>query len=270
MFMTGEALFCSIIEVQYDAFISLINSIISGPRMAVGLVLSFIQSTTMLVFDAIKTLVIALEQLIINYLDFDGFDLSQTKENICQVAWDCAFLRNKLLDTFGLSDDFKDDFQKFEDVVCKQGLRNFFENWVSTELLGGIDELLIGYLQQINEAYDKVSNKVDELVNYLLTTPIINGMSFQELMEELDKYAQCAFSTCNWALTSSNQREDYLDNLSVARSEAGLFVFVADGWNKFTEDKDILTDYINNLRDQLATKHTFDTARGIQPDDLAR
>jgi hypothetical protein len=269
MFLTGEALFCSILETQYDAFIALVNNVIAFPQQAIGLILSFIQSTTMLIFEVIRTAVIALEQMIINYLEFDGFDLSQTKENICQVAWDCAFLRNKLLDTFGLAHQ-ETNFDKFEDIICKQGLRGFFENWVSTELLGGIDETLIGFLQQINEAYNKVSKKVDEGMDYLLNTPIYDGKSFYELMEELDKYVQCTFSTCNWAETAFNQQEDYLDKLSVARSEGGGFIFVADYWDDFTDNFNGLTDYINSLRNKLATQDTFDTARGIQPDDLAR
>ncbi len=267
MFLTGEALFCSILEVQYDALVTIINQLIQAPRQAINLILNLVQSTTMLIFEAIRTLVIATEQIIIDYLQFDGFDLSQTKENICQIAWDCAILKNKLLDYFGLSDNFKDDFQKFEDVVCKQGLRDFFEDWVSTELLGGIDEQLIKWLAEINEAYDKVSNAVDEWLNDLLTKPIYDGKSFVEWMDEIDKYVQCAFATCNWALTSSNQKEDYLDNLSIARAEGGGFAFIADEWVKFTDDKDFLTDYIDGLRLKLAAATP---ARGIQPDDLAR
>ena len=267
MFLTGEALFCSILEVQYDALVKLINLAIQIPRQAINLILNLVQSTTMLIFETIRTLVIAIEQMIIDFLQFDGFDLSQTKENICQIAWDCAFLKNKLLDYFGLSDNFKDDFQKFEDVVCKQGLRDFFESWVSTELLGGIDEQLVKYLAEINEAYVKVSNAVDDFLNRKLNEPILDGKSFVEWMDEIDKYAQCAFATCNWALTSSNQKEDYLDNLSIASGEGGGFVFIADEWVKFTDEKDFLTDYIDKLRLQLAAATP---ARGIQPDDLAR
>lgn len=331
-FLTGEALFCSILEVQYDALVTLINLAIQAPRQGINFILNLIQSTTMLIFESIRALVIIVEQAIIDALELDDFDLSQTKENICQIAWDCSFLRNYLIEKLGLSDDFKNNFQIFEDIVCKQGLRDVFEDFVSTELLSGLDEQLIKYLAEINQAYDKVGNAVDKWLNGLVNTPILDGKSFQEWMDEIDKYAQCAFATCNWALTSSNQKEDYLDNLSIARLDASGtvtitvdnatliqisdttilplsnlttpsvgatvqttdnkqvtvltasnngdgtstvthqdsatgFVFINEKWIKFTNDKDSLTDKIDELRLRIAANTP---ARGIQPDDLAR
>ena len=85
-------------------------------------------------------------------------------------------------------------------------------------------------------------------------------------MEHLDEYAQCAFATCNWALTSLNKKEDLLDNVGVKES-GGTFTVALEEYEEFLEKKDKYTNEINRLRG-IITSGT--PQRGVPVDDIAR
>ena len=251
MFLTGEELFCNMIEVQYDAFIALIDAAREFPRMALQLVKSVLQATTFLVFEAARAAVVTLEQDIIKLLKIDDIDLSKTKDNFCQVAFACAAIRDMLFNRFNVNEDLKDDYKHFEDVICKQGLRSLLEDWVQDNLLNVLDDKLRELLDDIQKAFEKVNDAVQKYIDGLLEEEIFGtGKTFQEWLEELDKYADCAFGLCNWALTSSNKKEDLLHDAGVKQTGSG-FVFVLNEYNELLSEKETLEEYIRSLQTKI-------------------
>ena len=267
MFLTGEQLFCSMLEAEYDAFVTLIESIINFPRMALQTVKSLLQAVSRLTMQLIRSTVIVIEQEIIKYLNLDGIDLSKTKENFCNVAFECAAIKDKIFSILNVPDSAKDNYDEFEEIVCKQGLRSLFEDWLQDNILDALDKQLASFLDDIEKVFNKVNNAVDEYIDYLLNTEIpFIGKTFLELMDELDKYAQCAFASCNWALTSTNKKEDLLSNAGVEQTSTG-FVMVLKEYNDFIEDRNSLTGDINRLRQMIES----DTPRrGTPPDEITR
>jgi len=267
MFLTGEQLFCSILEAEYDAFVTLIDSIINFPRMALQTIKSIIQAAVKLTMQLIRSTIIVIEQKIIEFLNLDDIDLSKTKENFCNVAWECAAIKDKIFDIMNVPDSVKNNYEEFEEVVCRQGLRSLFEDWVQGTMLDGLDQTLRGFLDDIEKVFNKVQNGVDEYIDYLLNTKIpFIGKTFLELMEELDTFAQCAFASCNWALTSTNKKEDLLADAGVEQSSTG-FVMVLDEYNELILEKDSLTNDINGL---ILMIETETPRRGTPPDQITR
>jgi len=213
--LTGEELFCFILEQQYDALVALIDQAIQFPRVALQTLKSVIQAVLKLTFEVIRAAIIIIEQEIIKFLNLDGIDLSKTKENFCNVAWECAAIKDKLYSLLGIAEDnpARTAYETFEEVICRQGLRNLFESWTQDTLLNNLDQTLAGYLDDIERVSNRVLNAVDDWIDYLTNTdiPFVNK-TFLELMDELDQYAQCAFASCNWTLTSQNKKEELLDD----------------------------------------------------------
>lgn len=273
MFLTGEELFCDMIELQYDAFIALIDAAINFPRMALQIVKSVIQAATFLVFEVVRSGLIIAEQEIIKYLNIDGIDLSKTKDGFCQVAWECAAIRDKLFNLINVSDSVKTNYQEFEDIICKQGLRSLLENWVQENLLDTLDKTLQNWIDDIQRVFDEIDNEIQKYIDWLLTSEILGtGKSFQEWMEELDKYADCAFGLCNWALTSSNKKEDLLHDAGVKQTGSG-FVMVLNEYNEFLSEKETLEEWIRSLQTKIqegTPKRGSANQGGFSPDDIAR
>lgn len=266
--LTGEELFCFMLEQQYNAFVGLIDSLIQFPRLALQAVKSVIKSAGVLAFQVVRSGIIIIEQQIIQFLNLDGIDLSKTKENFCNVAWECAFLKDYIFDdVLKLDDDneIRTSYDIFEEVVCRQGLRNLFENWTQDNILNGLDQTLREYLDFIEKWYNKVQNKVDEFIDDLLNKKI-GDYTFLEWLEGLDKLANCTFATCNWAVTSQNKKEDLLDSMGVEEGPGGL-VFILKEYQDFIDERDFLTNAINGLRDKIQEKTP---QRGVQPDQITR
>ena len=67
--LTGEELFCFILEQQYDAFVTLIDQAIQFPRVALQTLKSVIQAVLKLTFEVIRAAIIIIEQEIIKSSD---------------------------------------------------------------------------------------------------------------------------------------------------------------------------------------------------------
>ena len=112
-----------------------------------------------------------------------------------------------------------------------------------------------------------------EYIDWLLETEIFRtGKTFQEWLEELDKYADCTFGLCNWALTSSNKTEDLLHDAGVKRTTTGL-VFVLKEYNEFVSEKEELENKIRALQTRVqegTAKRGSANQDGFSLYDLAR
>ena len=277
--ISGEALFCTVMEAEYNAFVAIIENIIFLPQTALSIVKSLLQAANKLAWELIRSGIVALEQLLIGALNFDGFDLSTMKDNFCQVLWDCAFMKNTLLEWLGVDGEDKIKvpgyprqtvtYPMFEDLICKQGLRSFAEDFIQTEVLNNMATELTKIDAKIDEVYNKANKEVIDFTDRQLKKKLFGtGKSFEDLMVELDKFAQCAFATCNFALTSSNKKDDLLDGLGVTWSQSeARFEFVLDEWIEFKNERGDLKEYVNILRRKLATNTP---QRGVQPDEISR
>tara|TARA_R110001592_G_scaffold243633_1_gene504639 strand:+ start:41 stop:853 length:813 start_codon:yes stop_codon:yes gene_type:complete len=270
MFLTGEDLFCSILEAEYNAFVALIDAAINFPRTAMQIVKSALQAILRLAFEVIREGIIFLEQEIIKLLDLDDIDLSKTRDNFCDVAWNCAAIKDKIYNWLNIDENnpVRTSYDKFEEIVCGAGLRAILENFIQDNLLNKLDTQLSVWLQDIQNAFDKIDKIVQKYIDYLLYTKIpVIDKTFMELMEELDEYAQCAFAACNWALTSSNKKEDLLDQAGVKQSNASGFVMVLDEYTEFISKGNYYVQQINKLKTLISNRTPI---RGVQPDQITK
>jgi hypothetical protein len=263
--VSPETLICTVMEQQYNAFMSIIDFAMSAPRVFLQILKSAIQAAAFLTLDVIRSAIIIIEQQIISALNLDGFDLSKTKKNFCQALWDCHVIKKTVYDIFNIDQDAEDNYEEFEAIVCGSGLRALFEGLTGEHLLEPLGEQLDGFLTDLTRINGKVLAAVDDYMYYLNNTDIPGiDITFQELLAEIDKYAKCAFSTCNFALTSLNKKEDLESDMGVEVGENGL-VMVLDMFTDFTADMSFLTNKITTLR-ALINDNT--PKRGVPPDEV--
>jgi hypothetical protein len=270
-FLTGESLFCSILEAEYNALVLLIETAIEFPHVVLQLLKSAIDATLSLVYKVIEASIIAIEQTIIDTLNLDGIDLSKTKEGFCDVAFSCVALRDKIFNMLSISDKKREelisDFDEFNDLICKNSLRGLFEGFTNTAILEPLLKLLRDYLKQIDDGFTYIDQKVQDYIEKTLEAEIpLLGRSFRDYMDDLDAFAQCAFATCNFAATSLNFKEDKLGRAGVDYNN-GIFTMAYEKYDEVASQKNILTQKITQL---IAIIEDNQPRRGVQPDNISR
>ena len=279
--MGVDLLFCQIVEAEYNATVNTIEAAIGVPQLALralkGYIKRFEAVTIAFVegrLDVIEALVNQLWNLLMNEVPFDRFDA----KNICELAYTCLALRRHFFpadDDTGASDasyvqfiplstrnalrDFTDTttYQNFDTYVCKLGFRRTLRGFVNAmlaEIQTELDELLarLG------------TNKIDEWIHDYRTA----SLPFLRLMNELDKFVQCAFATCNFAQTAINKREDISDRLLYERQGTGWSVKADDFLLSVRKKESKVRSRIDALRTRLANPK-FDS-QGVKASDILK
>lgn len=259
--MSNSLLYCQIVEAEYNSLVNTLETLQNVPLLALRALKGYIKRFEAVVLAYIEGRLEVLEALlnemwglIVNAVPFDRF----STKNICALAYTCLALRRHLFPLDGddpsyvlwIDQDIRDGlrnftdsttYQNFDKYVCKLGFRRTLRGFVNT---------ILGQIQtELDELLDKMGiNKIDEWIHDYRTA----SLPFLRKLEELDKFAQCAFETCNFAQTAINKREDISDRLLYERQASGWSVRIDDFIQNAQNKENRLRQRIDELRTRLA------------------
>ncbi len=236
-----ESLFCNMLEAQYNALISAIELLLGAPAFALARLKSNIQR----LFDVLYAAIIAAIEILAAQLDellaLGAIDQNESKMAFCRIAYACQPLRSVLFSSgnpllFFLSDqeiqDAQNNYQVFEDLICKVGLGSLLDSWTNVALdaieaqLDALEAQLLGALG------------IDDLIDAYMQ--LLEDSGIFDFLEQLDEYAECAFEVCNWLETSDNKKEEIYEKLGVKKSGSSFIFDVVDDIQKvYDADNDI-------------------------------
>lgn len=221
-----QDMFCAMTEEVYDALIVAINTALLLPAQFLQSIKSVLRKVELIILASIQTALEAIENKLFAFLDINGLsaDTSEQKDNFCALLFACSALKDNLFDPNDTSGDSDAIFVKmipltirneirsgsydiFEKYVCKLSLRAVLDNFINYALLNIADiltNLRIELIDALN--IDDLIDQYEELLQ--ADIPGLNK-SVYDLLDDLDKFAQCAFGTCNFIFTSSNQQSDF-------------------------------------------------------------
>ncbi len=242
----SETLFCKILENQYNTKIDLIDAAILLPIRAIRDVKSNITRVEKLVYTAISTELVRIENLLIEILFLDQINQLAATNNFCRVAFSCQKLVEVIVDSSLGYLSFLDattrsqvssDYALFEKHVCVLGLRNIVTNFTN-DVLSQLRDRLV-------ELFDELENqlRLDELKERYLE--ILENSGIFGLLNELKKFRNCYFGICDWAATSTNKLEEYAEKLTISETDTSA------GW---TENVDSLLDDYESIQTEIEDK----------------
>ncbi len=268
-----EVLFCNMLNANYTATTSTINSVIRIPLFGLTKFKSTIQRSNKLIYTVVEAGV----DVILSKLDelFALIDIRNYESgyNFCQVAYACEALMDQLFNSSllnFLSDEAKqdalDNYDKFELYVCKGGLGFLINNWIDQQL--DVFEAQLDLLEDKLLGVTGVDELIEAYMNFL-TKPIIGDQSILDLLDLLDKFGACGFATFNFRATASNKQEDYNEQLSIDK-EADSYVFVVDeALQGFLDSDTRINTKINEARLKIARWRNDNTRdEGTPPDEI--
>lgn len=264
-------LFCQILNVEYKRKIDIIESLLYLPLRAVSDVKNNLSRVEKLVYYIVKAEVLKLEKIIIEILLLDKVSELEGIDNFCKIAWNCSALIQLLTsDDNGYTDFLPDsvrnqiatNYDLFEKNICRLGLMRLVTDFTDSSLQTIRDTLV-----ELKERLDD-ELRLDEIrATYIeiLNTDIYGDKNIIELLDDLRVFLNCAFGICNFAESSNNALNNYMEKL-----------VLSDTGTTFTENIDsLLTDY-NLLNDEIEDKidelisliDNRNLSRGINRDEI--
>lgn len=278
-----EEMFCSMTETIYNTLVEAIELALSIPIQFLESIKSVIRKVKLLIFATIESTLEAIEKKLFAFLASAGLnpDTSEQKGNFCSLLFTCKALRDSLFDP----DDFSGDsdavfvqfislsvrnliragaYDVFEKHVCKLSLRALIDNFIDYALLD-IGDALAELRQELLDALD-ISALVDQYED-LLETPVSGiGKNVFELLDELDKFAQCAFGVCNFIYTSSNQQDDFATKAYIEKNGNDWSVNLTELTTDIDKNGEILLNKIDEL--SAFASGSKDKPSGISSDQV--
>lgn len=267
-----ENLFCSMLKAQYDALLASIELLIQAPASALQMLLSNIKR----IFDVMYASIIAALEVLAAQLDtllgLGDIDQNETKLAFCRIAYACEPLQDILFSTSKpllpfltaqQIDDAKNNYEKFEEFVCKVGLKGLLDQWTNV----AIDE--------IGEQLDALQNRllgalgIEELIENYMRAVADSGI--YDVLDSLKKYGNCAFEVCNYANTSDNTIEEVENKLGIVQAGTGYVFLVTDNIQKVLETDDNISVSIAKMRariDKWKNEGIRDTKDGVPLDQI--
>lgn len=276
--MSQSLLFCSIVQAEYDALINTLETLQTVPLLGLRALKGYIKKFEYVIMafidgrlDIIEILLNQMWELTMNSEPFDRLDI----KNVCRLAYTCNALRKHLFPTDSSDDpsyvlwidssirdslrDFDDNttYENFDKYVCRLGFQRTlrgFQNKILAEIEDELDNLII-----------KLGiNRIDEWMNNYK----ISSLSFLRALQDLDKFAQCAFSTCNFAQTAINKRENISERMLYERQGTGWSVKIDASIEKAIIHENNIRSRVDALRTRLANPK-FDS-QGAKISDIMK
>lgn len=280
-----EQLFCDMTEQAYDAIVNAIKTALNVPIAFLESIKSAIRKIEMIILETIAAAVKTIEERLFDYLDSKGIvtDTSKQAANLCALLYACSALRESLIDPNDSSGDSDALFVKFMPVsvrnqirggnydawetnICKLSLRRLIDEFLNSMYL-----LLAEELAALREQLIDALN-IDALIDAyeeLLRTDIPGiGKNIFELMDELDKFAQCAFGVCNFINSSANQKEEFSKKAYIQKEGGDWIVNLKELTQDMDDTGNILLDKIDAL--YAYTQDPGSKDKGISSDEVMK
>jgi HPt (histidine-containing phosphotransfer) domain-containing protein len=258
-----EVIYCQMAEQIYEEIVATIKTALSIPQLAYRSFISILKRIFSVIYAAIETAIVIIEQQVLSILNVDALDLLDIKANFCEVLSQCEALIDFILapdsTLLGLTDAQKiaarESFENFEELVCRTSLRSLLENYTD-ELLDRISEQLDALEQQLldQDIFQLIEEYLEELRN----------LGILDLFDTLDPFFQCAFALCNFAVAGTRQKEEFQDLLQVQKTSGRYFLTVDPFVESIVEKDNDLKQRIANLRREILSKQP---PRGVPVDE---
>jgi len=274
--MTPSVMFCTILENTYNDIVFILDTLIQAPIMAMGQLKSQFERMFSITYKSIESALDVLEKQLYLLVDMLTTNISDYKDEWCQIAYVCKPLTNVLFKydypLYWLSDEEKEDaknnYETFNNLVCKNGLSN---------LIDGYKDMLLVEIEAKLDALKKrlgVSQILDEWIQVYLNSVYDSGI--YEYLDKLDEWMDCGFELCTSLETALNKQEDSLDRVSMEK-QGNSYVFVVKEWAQQVYDKQDeldtkmrnLDDLIDGLKNDNSQTSWFKSG-GKSPDELAK
>lgn len=261
-----EEIYCILLQDLFRSSVRIIEAAITAPLFIYRTFLNSLKRISSLLQYTVETDIYIIEQEIIKALAFDDIDLLKNNSDFCNVLRQCEALLNIILSPdnklLGLTAEQKElvltNEQQFEDLVCKQSLRNLFENYTDS-LLADFDEQL-DRLEDILNSY-KIIDLIDKYLQNIQDTGIL------DLIDDLNKFNNCAFSLCDVSTMSENYKNDLAEKLGLEEQNGTWFVNFDEFINEIIEKQEELNRRINDIRLIIERRRV---PRGVPVDQIAR
>lgn len=248
MSIQPAALFCSILQREFDTTVTLTEAVLLAPLRTVRNIKNNIERCDILIYAFIISELDRLENLLIESLGLAGVNQNDGVDNWCNVAWTCRALVNLLVNQHeiylpGLSqeiiDELTSNFDAFERYVCVLGMKGIINQYLENVLADIQTQLEVLSTMLIdNLRLDDFINKYQE---------ILDSSGILERLEDLRLFLECGFGICNFAISSRNKIDDY--NAKLLLDDTGVIDLNSILTKVYTKNEEINTriDYLTNL-----------------------
>lgn len=268
---------CDILRDTWFSLITLLNNLKDIPRKVLTQIRQLVQKLKNIVDDALVKYAKEIADLIKSYLDLRKIDSSKARKSFCSLLYSCMPAVNKLiefgvipkaladeifgpnpvkqetLESFGIYGvTINSNFELFEYIACRLSVTTLLNNYIDNM----INSLLV-YLQQFEKYLDLDFWLNNHYIGRLIQRKIAEYealMSYilQIINDDVEPFMDCAFATCDFAVSTKNFLDDFGDKMDCEREPPKSITSLAATW-KVSREK-ITKAFSDSLED---TKEIF-------------
>lgn len=230
----NEQLACTQLEQLYMAITQLIDFVVNAFPDLIGTIIKYVKAFENLILLGVAVSLQIIENYINQLINFVK-NLSNSS-SICDQLLRCQVIFDYLTYKFHPSQDFGDEtpYEWFEKYVCGSGVSDAIDGLVQ-EIKQWIEEKIYEIMDmiKIDSFYETLNNMMNDYLT-ILDGPIRNyfplfpymvpewmtatgylndDSTLRQLLDLLDKFAECAFGLCNLAESAKNKKSDIEDKL---------------------------------------------------------
>lgn len=268
---------CDILRDTWFSLITLLNNLKDVPRKVLTQIKQLVQKLKNIVDDALVKYAQEIADLIKSYLDLRKIDASKARKSFCSLLYSCKPAIAKLiefgvipkaladeifgpnpvkqetLESFGIYGvSINSNFELFEYIACRLSVTSLLNNYIDNM----INSLLV-YLQQFEKYLDLDFWLNNHYIGRLIKRKIaeyeaLMAYILQIINDDVEPFMDCAFATCDFAVSTKNFLDDFGDKMDCERQQPKSVTSLAATW-KVSREK-ITQAFSDSLKD---TKEIF-------------
>ena len=209
-----EDMICSMLESSFNTIIALIDVGIILPQKALALLKAIITRIEGVIFVTILAQLDTVEALILDLLKIK--ELRQlSASDFCLVLFQCKAALNIIVDLGLLTSSQANDFETVENLICKGGIANLITSFVQDQL-DKITVIINAIKAQLDEFLDPIIGSLQVLVDAYQKA--LDDAGITALLAQLDAFADCIFSICDFVESALNKTNDTQTKLFVDKN----------------------------------------------------
>jgi len=266
---------CDILRDTWFSLITLLNNLKDIPRKVLTQLKQLVQKLKNIVNDVLVKYAKEIADLIKSYLDLRKIDSSKARKSFCSLLYSCMPAVNKLIEfgviPKGLADEIfgpnpvkketlesfgiygvsiNSNFELFEYIACRLSVTTLLNNYIDNMI-----NSLLAYLQQFEKYLDLDFWLDNHYIGRLIKRKIAEYealMSYilQIINDDVEPFMDCAFATCDFAVSTKNFLDDFGDKMDCERQQPKSLTSLAATW-KVSREK-ITKAFSDSLEDTKA------------------